>query len=62
MCYEFIKFIRRNTRTSYKIKSIQREEISEYPVGALREAIINAVMHRDYWEKVDPNVNKGIKE
>jgi len=48
---ESIKFIRRNTRTGYKIKDIQREEIPEYPLGALREAILNAVMHRDYFEK-----------
>jgi len=48
---ESIKFIRRNTRTGYKIKDIQREEIPEYPIEALREAIINAVMHRDYFEK-----------
>ena len=48
---ESIKFIRRNTRTSYKIKDIEREEIPEYPLEALREAIINAVMHRDYFER-----------
>ncbi len=48
---ESIKFIRRNTRTGYKIKDIQREEIPEYPIEALREAIINAVMHRNYFEK-----------
>lgn len=47
---EAIKFIRRNTRLSYKIKNIQREEIPEYPTEAFREAIINAVMHRDYFE------------
>jgi ATP-dependent DNA helicase RecG len=29
----------------------RREEIPEIPYGALREAIINAVAHRDYFEK-----------
>ena len=30
------------------IKSLQRREIWEYPLTALREAIVNAVIHRDY--------------
>jgi len=47
---EAIKFIRRNTRLSYKIKDIKREEIPEYSIEALREALVNAVMHRDYFE------------
>ncbi len=46
-----IKFVRRNTRLSYEIKDIKRKEIPEYPVEAIREAIINAIMHRDYFEK-----------
>lgn len=29
-------------------KGIHREEHLEYPVGALREAILNALIHRDY--------------
>lgn len=45
-----IKFIRRNTRLSYKIRDIKREEIPEYPIKVLREAVVNAVMHRDYFE------------
>jgi len=48
---ESIKFIRRNTRTGYHIRGIEREDAPEYPIEALREAIINAVMHRDYFEK-----------
>ena len=47
---EAIKFIKRNTRLSYKIRDIKREEIPEYPIEALREAVVNAVMHRDYFE------------
>jgi len=42
-----LRFIERNTRTAYRIEKLQREEISEYPVAALREAITNAVMHRN---------------
>lgn len=44
---ESLRFIQRNTRTAYRIKALQREEIPEYPMDALREAITNAVMHRD---------------
>ena len=43
-----LRFIERNTRTAYRIEKLQRENIPEYPVKALREAITNAVMHRDW--------------
>ncbi|MCK5319785.1 transcriptional regulator, partial [Candidatus Parcubacteria bacterium] len=33
------------------IKDIQRKEIPEYPIEVTREAITNAVMHRNYFEK-----------
>lgn len=42
-------FVERNTRTAYRIEGLQRQEITEYPSGALREAITNAVMHRDWF-------------
>ena len=44
-----LSFIERNTRTAYRIESLRRENIPEYPVKALREAITNAVMHRDWF-------------
>jgi ATP-dependent DNA helicase RecG len=47
---ESLRFIARNTRTAYRIEGLQREEVPEYPMRALREAITNAVMHRDYFE------------
>ncbi|MBI5389811.1 putative DNA binding domain-containing protein [Candidatus Woesearchaeota archaeon] len=46
-----IKFIERNTTLSYEIKGLIRKEIPEYPLEALREAILNALMHRDYTER-----------
>ncbi len=44
-----LNFIERNTRTAYRIESLRRENIPEYPMKALREAITNAVMHRDWF-------------
>ncbi len=47
---ESMKFLKRNIRLGYKFTGKPaREEIQEYPLEALREAIINAVMHRDYF-------------
>jgi ATP-dependent DNA helicase RecG len=43
-------FLRRNLRLRYEIKTLRREEILELPEDALREAVINAVCHRDYFE------------
>jgi len=44
-----LRFIERNTRMAYRIEKLQREEIPEYPMAALREAITNAIMHRDWF-------------
>jgi len=46
-----VNFVERNTRTSYRIERLQREEIAEYPMAAIREAITNAVMHRDWFNE-----------
>ena len=44
-----LRFVERNTRTAYRIERLKRENIPEYPMKALREAITNAVMHRDWF-------------
>ena len=44
-----MRFIERNTRTAYRIEGLRRENVPEYPMRALREAITNAVMHRDWF-------------
>ncbi|MBM4118602.1 transcriptional regulator [bacterium] len=46
---EALRFVERNTRLAYRIESLRRENIPEYPMKALREAITNAVMHRDWF-------------
>lgn len=45
------QFVRKNTRMAFKIESLQREEIPEYPHKAIREALVNALAHRDYFSK-----------
>jgi ATP-dependent DNA helicase RecG len=42
------KFISRNTRFKSDIHSIRRKETPEYPPIALREAMMNALVHCDY--------------
>ena len=41
-------FILRNTRLSTKIERVQQADRREYPRAAIREAVVNAVVHRDY--------------
>jgi ATP-dependent DNA helicase RecG len=41
-------FILRNTRLSTRIESVRHAERREYPRAAIREAVVNAVVHRDY--------------
>jgi ATP-dependent DNA helicase RecG len=45
---EAIKFIQRNTSLRSEIKGLVRKDIPQYPLVALREAIINAIVHADY--------------
>jgi len=50
MLNEAIKFVRKNMRTKTIInpETGLREDRTDYPVLAIREAIINALVHRDY--------------
>jgi len=46
---EALNFIERNTRSGWrKTESGGREEVRSYPKEAIREALVNAVAHRDY--------------
>ncbi len=48
---EAVIFLKKHLNLRYEIKGIQRKEILEIPEIAIREAVINAVCHRDYFEK-----------
>jgi len=41
-------FVNANMRRGMRIRGLEREEVPEYPVSVVREAIVNAVAHRDY--------------
>lgn len=45
---EVPKFISRNTRLAAEFKEIRRRDIPEYPTLAIREVLINALVHTDY--------------
>ena len=45
---ETMRFIQKNIGLSAQIKGLQREERWEYPLPAIREAVVNAICHRDY--------------
>ena len=49
-----VAFIRRNTAQPLKVEGLRRVNAEAFPQEALREAIVNAVAHRDY-------ENAGVK-
>ena len=43
-----VSFVRRNMRRRAVIKGLYREDVYDVPITALREAIVNALVHRSY--------------
>ena len=43
-----IIFLKKHLNVRSEIKGVNREDIYEIPLEALREAVVNALMHRDY--------------
>lgn len=52
-----IKYLVAHLNTEYIIKSGPREEKLELPEDALREAVLNAIAHRDYFSTANIHVN-----
>lgn len=50
-------FVKRHTRLAYRFNGFKRIDVEEYPFNAVREAIINAVCHRNYFLKNNVFVN-----
>jgi len=44
-----INILKQFISVRYEIKDFQREDIWDYPIPALREAVLNALTHRDYF-------------
>ena len=45
---EAISFVKSNSKKAWKIEGVNRIEFIDYPEGAVREALVNALVHRDY--------------
>jgi len=43
-----VNFVRRNISSTATVDDGRRREFWDYPLGAVREAVVNAVAHRDY--------------
>jgi len=55
---ETVKFINAHLKVAFEITGVttQRTEIFEYPVAAIRELVLNAVIHRDYLSPSDVQI------
>ena len=44
-----VDFIKRNTRVEFRFNGLHRQEVPEYPDTVIKELIVNALAHRDYF-------------
>jgi len=43
-----VEAIKKHLSVRFEIKGLQRQDIWDYPIEAIREAVINALIHKDY--------------
>jgi ATP-dependent DNA helicase RecG len=48
-----VKAIKKHMKVRFEIKGIERKDIWDYPIPAIREACINALIHRDYMDTAE---------
>ena len=55
---ETMKYLLSHIKVAFEItgKTTQRTEIFEYPLPALREIVLNAIIHRDYLSPIDTQI------
>jgi predicted HTH transcriptional regulator len=51
---DVLKFIKCNSRRALPIEGTKHAEAWEFPLAALREAVINALVHADYAQRGAP--------
>jgi len=54
MVESIVDFVMKNTRHPIRVVGINRVKMDEYPREVIREAIVNAVAHRDYEDAARP--------
>jgi len=52
-------FLQRHLNIRSEIRGVNRHDIPELPLEALREAVVNALMHRDYSETGTQKIGKN---
>ena len=53
-----INYLKERVSVRYEIETARRKEFPEYPEKAYREAIINSIIHRDYFENGEIAIEK----